>query len=339
MKMNPINFNNLSLVVKLMGMGILLSALPGCEDGDDSYVGNWVNLGDFEGVTRSDAVSFTIGDKSYIATGYQGDEDKRLKDLWEYDPHNDSWTQKADFPGIARNAATAFGTSTHGYVGTGFDGNNELSDFWEYNPATDSWRQIDDFPGTARYGAIAFPLNDKGFVGTGYDGKFLKDIWMYDPDTEKWSQVCSVGGSKRKDAVAFVIDGLAYVCGGINNGIYESDFWRYDPEADSWKELRHIENRTDESFDDEYTSIVGSGNVAFVAEHKAYLVTTRNNVWEYNPDLDLWKQRTSFEGTSRNEFVSFALNDRGYVATGRSGASYYDDVWVFYPESDYEEFD
>lgn len=327
------------VIFALVSLAVLLIALPSCEEGDDSYVGNWVNLGDFEGVTRSDAVSFTIQGKAYIATGYQGDDDERLNDLWEYDPDKDNWTRKADFPGVARNAAVAFGTSTHGYVGTGYDGEDELSDFWEYDPQTDTWRQIEDFPGTPRYAAVAFTINDKGYVGTGYDENYLKDIWEYDPATEQWTQKSSVGGSKRRDAVAFVINGIGYIVTGTNNGINESDFWCYDPEADKWTELRHIENRTDESFDDEYTSITGWGGVAFVTAQKAYLVTTSNYVWEYDPLYDLWEQRTDFEGTTRNEFVAFTLYNTGYVGLGRSSSYYYDDIWRFDPEDNYEEFD
>jgi N-acetylneuraminic acid mutarotase len=337
--MNYSKKTHFSFIAKLLCLAVLILALPSCEEGDDSYVGNWVNLGDFEGVTRSDAVSFTIQGKAYVATGYQGDDDERLNDLWEYDPERDTWTQKADFPGVARNAAVAFGTSTCGYLGTGYDGEDELSDFWEYNPQTDSWRQIEDFPGTPRYGAVAFSINDKGYVGTGYDGNFLKDFWEYEPASETWTQRSSVGGSKRRDAVAFVIEGLGYICTGTNNGINESDFWSYDPLEDSWTQLRHIENRTDESFDDEYTSIVGYGGVAFSADTKAYLVTQSNYVWEYDPDLDLWEQRTDFEGATRAEFVAFALNNTGYVGLGRNGSYYYDDIWRFDPMDYYEEFD
>src|SRR5882672_11133770 len=46
------------------------------------------------------AVSFSIGSKGYIGTGY-GDNGYR-KDLWEYDPDANAWTQKADFGGAAR---------------------------------------------------------------------------------------------------------------------------------------------------------------------------------------------------------------------------------------------
>jgi hypothetical protein len=90
-----------------------LAFLNSCEDeDDDDLLGDWVELSDFDGLPRSDAVGFSIGTKGYIGTGYDGDE--RLNDFWEYDVSNNTWTQKADFPGVARNSAIGFGTETKG---------------------------------------------------------------------------------------------------------------------------------------------------------------------------------------------------------------------------------
>jgi N-acetylneuraminic acid mutarotase len=328
---------------------IILFIVPGifvfssCKDGNTTVVllGNWKELSDFEGVARADAVGFSINDKGYITTGYDGDD--RLKDLWEYDPVKDYWIQKADLPGNARNGAVGFGTATKGYVGTGYDGFDKLNDFWEYDPQSNSWIQIADFGGNARYGALAFSIDNKGFVGTGYDGNYLKDFWMYNPETDEWIQKVSVGGSKRRDAVGFVINGKGYVCTGLNNGVYESDFWEYDPLADLWTEKRAIANLSSEKYDDEY-DIARINAVAFSANGKGFVVsggkgTVSADVWAYNPVTDLWEKKTALEGTTRSEAVSFTLADKGYVLTGRSSSYYFDDVWCFYPDAEYIEND
>ena len=49
-----------------------------------------------KGTARVDAVAFSIGDRGYLGTGYDG---SNQKDFWEYDPINDVWTQMADFGG------------------------------------------------------------------------------------------------------------------------------------------------------------------------------------------------------------------------------------------------
>jgi N-acetylneuraminic acid mutarotase len=330
---------------------IILFILPislifhGCKDDDDDsedFVGNWIELSDFEGVPRSDAVGFTIGDKGYVGTGYDGTD--RLNDFWEYDTERNTWMQKADFPGAARNGAVGFGTDTRGYIGTGYDGIKKLKDFWEFNPDSNIWVQKADFGGSARYGAVGFVINNKCYIGTGYDGKYLKDFWEYDPESDMWNQKVSVGGSKRKDAVGFVIYGKGYICTGINNGAYGDDFWEYDPATDTWTEKRSISNATDDDFDDDYTSITGINKTAFSIDGRAFIATggqgsTSSIVWEYDPVADLWEQKTSFEGVSRIEAVSFTIGNRAYLTTGRSSGYYFDDIWAFEPDSEYDEYD
>ncbi len=330
--------------------GIVMFAFAGCDGDDDDLWGNWVELGSFEGIPRSDAVAFTIDNYGYVGTGYDGEEDERLRDFWRYDPAKDDWLQVASLPpeAKARNGAVAFSANGKGYVGTGYDGKYKLKDFWEYDPLdgeTGSWTRIDDFPGTARYSAVAFSINDKGYVGTGYDDNRLKDFWQYDPAMGKWEQKVSVGGKKRRDAVAFVIGGRGYICTGQDNYTFLTDVWEYDPQDDIWTAKREITSNTndDESYDDDY-NIVSDNAVAFVQDGKAYLTTggkgyAGNLTWEYDPVLDFWDEKTSFEGASRSNAVAFEINNRGYVTTGNSSGYYLDDVWIFFPDEEEDEND
>ena len=332
-------------VAYCIGMVILLiTFVLSCEDDEDEeeLVGNWIELSDFEGVARIDAVAFSIGNKGYVGTGYDGYE--RLKDFWEYDVERNTWTQKADFPGVPRNGAIGFATDTMGYIGTGYDGVNRLKDFWEFNPDSNKWFQRADFEGFARYGAIAFSINNKGYIGTGFDGNYLKDFWEYSPDIDKWEQKVSVGGSKRREAVGFVINGKGYVCTGLDNGTYEDDFWEYSPESDIWTEKRAISDATDEDFDDDYSGLIGINKVAFVINEKGYLATSGagsagSKIWEYDPSVDLWKEKTPLEGSQRANAVAFSIGNRAYVTTGNNGGVYLDDIWAFEPDAEYDEYD
>ena len=342
-------YRNFEKIIKnvIISLFILSIALinVGCDDDDDDdeeRIGNWVELSDFEGKPRTDAVSFTIGEKAYVGTGYDGDE--RLNDFWEYDHNYDQWTRKDDFPGIARNGAVGFGTDSKGYIGSGYDGVNKLKDFWEYDPSNNSWIKVADFGGTERYGAIAFAINNKGYVGTGYDDNALKDFWEYNPNNDTWSQVFSLGGGKRRDAAAFVIDDKAYVCTGIDNGSYENDFWVYDPALNSWSDLRHISNVSDDDdFDDEYSSIIGIDKVGFSINGKGYLATggtsAGTTVWEYDPTTDLWEIKTDLEATGRIGAVGFAIGETGYLTTGRNSSYYLDDLWGFKPDNEQVDLD
>src|SRR5690349_1582994 len=84
---------------------VLLPACTKSTSGDDDLIGNWLRTSDFEGKARSEAVSFVIGDKAYLATGYNDTERERYKDLWQYDVDQKYWTQMTDFPGGARQSA------------------------------------------------------------------------------------------------------------------------------------------------------------------------------------------------------------------------------------------
>jgi N-acetylneuraminic acid mutarotase len=228
--------------------------------------------------------------------GYLGtgyDGDDRLNDFWEYDPRRDTWTQLENFPGAPRNGAIGFGTDTKGYIGTGRDGTtNMFKDFYEYDPATNKWTRKEDFGGSARYGAVAMSINNKGYVGTGYDENYLKDFWQYNPDDDNWTQVTSYGGSKRMNAASFVIDGKGYVVTGTANSNYPDDFYVYDPDLDKWDKLREISNRSSYDYDDDY-------------------------------DTD------PIVGTSR---AGFAINGKGYVATGGQTSGTY--TWEYDPSTD-----
>jgi N-acetylneuraminic acid mutarotase len=338
--MNNFHLRLTGLTILTILFGSLFSSCDSDEDSTD-LVGNWVELSDFEGVPRNSAVSFVIGERVFLGTGYDGDD--RLNDFWEYNVEKNYWIQKAEFGGVARNGAVGFATDSKGYIGTGYDGSTELYDFWEYDPTSDTWTEIASFDTLGRYDAVAFSINNKGYVGTGYNDNYLKDFYKYDPTTDNWEQIVSMGGSKRTSAIAMVIDNKAYVGLGIDNGVYEDDFWEYDPTTGEWTEKREVANISDDDYDDDY-SIIRTSAVAFSINGFGYIATGGQgsvgaDVWEYDPVTDLWEEKTSLEATERIEAVAFAVGDRGYIATGRSSSYRFDDLWGFDPFDEQEDYD
>lgn len=315
---------------------MLLFALSCTDEVDDDVDdGNWIRKSSFEGVGRSGAVAFVVGDKAYVGLGYDGDD--YLVDFWSYDPDQNFWQRVADFPGEGRTSAVAFSIGNKGYVGTGYDGIYKLKDFWEYNASTNSWQQIQDFGGSARINSIAFSANDKGYVGTGYDGNYLKDFWEYDPSTGNWEQIVSLKGEKRESGLAMTIDGQVFVGTGTNNGLYETDFWQFDPSNIDWIEKTELDD------DDDY-EIIRSNAVSFSVGEYGYTVTgsyssNLTTTWQYDPGLDTWSEKTSFEGSAREEAVAFTVKGRAYVALGKNGSSRYDDIWEFDPTQELDEDD
>ena len=319
---------------------VLLFACAKSDSSSTTTVGNWIRRSDFDGVARSEAVSFVIGDTAYIGTGYDGTV--RLKDFWKYDVTNNFWVQKADLPGDARSSAVGFSTNTKGYVGTGYNGIDKLKDFWEFNPqAAVSWTRKSDFAGSARYDAVGFGINDKGYITTGFDGNALKDFYEYNPANDTWTLKPGIGGTKRSGATAFVYQGKAYLCTGINNGSSATvnDFWVFDQAADQWTEKNFISNVSTETFDDAY-AIVRSNAVSFVMNGKGYVSCGENgailkDTWEYDFTTDQWTKKTDWEGLERTGAAAFSVKNRGFLLTGRNSTYRFDDMREFFPADTY----
>lgn len=331
---------------------ILAGLLAGCskDDDDDDEVGNWVELSELAGDPRAEAVSFVIGDTAYLGTGFNGED--YLRDFLKYTPRS-GWSQIADLPADAdaRTSAVAMVIGQTAYVGTG---QNELgyrlNDFWAYTPSKGYWERKAKLIGPnpaldlSRKDAVAFAVKGNGYVATGYNDGALKDVWKYVPGEDRWYPMQSFEGSKRTEAAAFVIQDKAYIVTGVNNSENKIDFWQYNPDQDDWVELREIANTNDdEDYDDDY-DISCSNAVAFVKNNKAYISTGTkggNSVltWEYNPVTDMWIQRREFEGVARTGAVGFTLGNVLYLATGRSSGSYFDDLYSFDPEAEYNEDD
>jgi N-acetylneuraminic acid mutarotase len=332
--------NTLSKLLRVLTTLLILAvvtAIASCSGSSDTttLLGDWYKKSDLEGVGRSGAVSVVIGGKAYVGTGFDGT--KWLTDWWQYDPTRDFWLKQDPFPGAARTSAVAFEANGKAYVGTGYADNVMYSDFYEFDPSIApgqglQWRKVADYLGGMRYGATAFSVNNVGYVGTGYDeANYLKDMWKYVPADDKWTQVVSVGGSKRTYAFSFVVNGKAYVGGGNNNNVLQQDLWEYDTERDAWTAKLALNDDTQPA-----KTISRQQTSTFVINGLVYLVSGLSTsidllVWEYDPVLDKWTQKTSFEGYARENAVGFAIGDKGYITTGRNSSARFDDIWQFDP--------
>lgn len=326
-------------------LGLAVLTLASCSSSDDTTkLGNWVRRADYQGDARREAVSFVIGDTAYVGTGTSGvDGGTLLSSFYKYDPVKDNWTAVASLADVndptrnlARTGASAFAAGGKGYVTTGTDADfRSLKDTWEYDPATNSWAGKAEFPGAGRYFAVGFSVKGMGYVGTGYDGgNNMSDFYKYNPATNSWSPANSLK-DKRRQAIAFVIGDSAYVVTGSGAGSTPTRMYVYDANNDIWNEKAKIENATDDSFDDDYSSISRYGGVAFVINNKGYVTTGSSSAtWEYDPINDRWTEKTAFDGASRTAGVGFTVKGRGFVSTGYSSSTYLDDLYEFLPDQE-----
>jgi len=327
------NTTKMKWLVKLLLLATIGLTILSCSSDEDDDPDEWTKGSDFEGLPRSGAVGFTIGDYSYITTGY-GTNSNRFVDTWRFNPSVESWDQLSDFPGEARNNAVSFVINGKAYVGLGTNSTKMYNDFYEYNPTTDTWTQIADFPGAARYGAVAFSLNEEGYVGTGrdYDGQDFNDFYKFNSSDGTWTKITSTP-NKRSFAFTFVLNGLAYLGGGTSNNSNVTTFYAFDGEK--WTEKEEL-NRDDDDYSYNLTRLspsafVLNGTAFITVGLSSYSSSSLTSTWRYVPSGDYWEEHQNFAGSARHQAVSFVHGNVTYITTGRSGSSPFYDTWKFMP--------
>lgn len=343
-------------------LGLALFTLAACNQNDDTTkLGNWIIRADYGGDPRYDAVCFVINDTAYVGTGYTNTLNRQwCADFWAYHADKDYWTQKADMVDPSTNSrmsrlgASAFAANGKGYVVGGSDSSNTLlRDTWAFDPIANSWAKKADYPGSPRVNAVGFGLLDPrdqkeyGFVGTGSNAgsspgtpsggsdSYLSDFYKYNTATDTWSQAVSIK-DKRSRAVAFVIGDSAYVVTGASTSdpAGSTRMFCYNIVNDIWNEKAQIKNATDDSFDDDYTTIARWGAVGFVINGKGYITcggSSIQNTWEYDPINDRWTEKTAFDGQPRSGGVGFSVKNVGFVTIGANGSSYLVEMKAFNP--------
>ncbi len=302
-------------------------------------VGSWVKSQPFKGLPRTGAVTFTASGQVFAGLGYNGKT--YLSDFFVFD--GEIWKSVASFPGVLREGAVSFAINNIGYVGLGSYKNPDgsityLNDFWEYDATANQWKQLNNFGGSKRAGAVAVAIDQSGFVGTGYDGtNYYNDFWEYMPSNDSWQQITGYPSTGRAGASAFVINGKMLLVGGKNNGLYFSELWEFDPQnsyRNAWTD--RAQDQSSNNYSDFKDAVRRSNATAFAFMDKAYIVLGTNpsltlSTYEYDPTNSNWKQKSSFEGSYRQNAICFVSNGRAYVGLGDAGSSHYDDLWEWRP--------
>lgn len=134
------------------------------------------------------------------------------------------------------------------------------------------------------------------YVGLGTDetNTDKKDFWQYKPSTNTWTQIADFAGTTSFGRnFAFTVGGKGYVIKEDSNDLWEIDLgvWKQKNALPTSKPISH-----------------------FVLNDVAYLISEDKKVWKYNATGDSWTQLQDFPGQDRFVDVSFALNNKGYLA-------------------------
>jgi len=250
-----------------------------------------------------------------------------------------NWIKGSSFEGRPRGGAVSFVIDDNAYVGTGYDGKDALNTFYKYS-IKEGWVRIADFPGTARREAVAFAANGKGYVGTGVDDddNRFADFYEYDPSNDTWTKVANdFAGGARQGAVAFSINGIGYV--GTGYGFQEGedrnnlkDFYKF--ENGTWEKISYIgeksRNATTFVINDKAYVVSGDNSMKYVLEFDPINVNEKGSHWTNKKYLD---DDNNWENVQRTEGVSFVIDNKGYIVTGKLGG-YSREVWEYDPTKD-----
>jgi len=277
----------------------------------------WEQKSDFDGVARSNAISFVVNNNAYIGLGYD-ENHQDISDMWKYNVNSDTWTQLNDFPGGARSYSFAFVINDIAYVGGGI-GSEYFSDLWQYNSTSDTWIQKANMPQSTSYYGVGFSINNKGYI-VDYEG----NLYEYTPETDSWISKSNFPGTLNYPFFT-VINQKAYV--GI--GGETKEIWTYEPTADSWI----IETTFPGKAWRLTTSIVKENNLYIIGGWKD-AGNCQSEVWEYNTLNSNWTKLEDFPGGDRHSAISFSINNVGYFGTGNTSCGMIQpskDIWKFEP--------
>jgi N-acetylneuraminic acid mutarotase len=211
----------------------------------------WRKLADFPGSNRAGATSFAINGKGYIGFGYslicppvEGlCSFVTYRDIWEYNPGNDSWKKvvDADEPAFID---TRYGkaVSLNGEIYIEINGT-----FFAFNPVTYSLTKRASNPLSITSNGL-FAIRNKAYSLislVNLNGGEFCAVSEYDPQTDTWIRKKDFPGLSRRLFTAFSLNGYGYCGGGgrfDNKGTYSiytylKDFWKYDPTNDQWTRI------------------------------------------------------------------------------------------------------
>ena len=148
-----------------------------------------------------------------------------------------------------------------------------------------------------------------------------------------WDQKTDFNGYARSGAQSFVIDNKAYVGGGYSQFLLKrlNDFWVYDPQTDSWARIADFPGTARNgafSFSNNGKGYVGCGQSDSITNN------LMQDVWEYDPIVDKWRQLKNFASVARNGMISFTIYNRSFVGGGYDGSNWFNDFYEYHPTTD-----
>ncbi len=195
----------------------------------DAQNDNWSLIGSVDGPSRTFSIGDDMDGKYYFGFG------SGKKDLWVFDPADNSFTELPECPCEPRAHPAFVAYEGKIYMGTGSGNNSDLRDWWIYDVEMQTWTQKADVPGGNRHHPFQFAIGEDIFVGGGHRSNWIK----YNIPTESWTEINDFPQG-RVAGTQFSHNDIGFVLSGDNaqhNILPDNQFLMYFPEEDEWYEL------------------------------------------------------------------------------------------------------
>lgn len=287
----------------------------------------WLAKASYPGTPVQLATGFSIGSKGYVGLGTTGVND--LNNFWEYNSVSNTWVQLANFPGAARQLAAAFSFVDKAYVATGynsFNAPNYKNDVWEFMQVnTINW-------------STGSTLQT---ISTATSGNYSVTITNIDGCSA--SAVQSLSLSPNPTVAVSIQSSLA--CAGNSQTLTASGAGSY-----TWSANAGAVNTPSvivtPSLPTLYTVSATNGTctvnypvyVDFIITPDATIIPIGSTTLcssavtlSSNPvTSNVWTQKSSVTN-ARSFPVAFSVNGKGYLGTGLSGTTAFNDFWEYDP--------
>ena len=197
-------------------------------------------LARFPGTYSGDAISFVLGNKGYVVSGYTATETSKV---WAYDFAANTWTYIGDSPLGKRSGAIGVVVNNKIYMGLGYETTNfngqtiriYKNDWIEYTPGSSYNAVKANFPGTGRINAKAFVINNSLYLGFGQNLNTqtrFKDLWRYNSSSNTWTRQADWPGIYGNDDAWFggTVDNVGIFSVGSTGYLVKgglNQFWHF----------------------------------------------------------------------------------------------------------------
>lgn len=146
-----------------------------------------------------------------------------------------------------------------------------------------------------------------------------------------WIQRDSIKGPKKSVASAFSANGVGYILCGLESTGFTRKMFSYDVNQDDWDSAHALGGINGGGLSRGSACSFSVYNKGYICLGQGDNTNYLDDVWEYDPALDVWTQKANFAGGARRAATAFVIGGFAYVGTGQNAAGLCDDFYKYDP--------